>query len=380
MNPSASMVLPVCIIGGGLAGLTSAILLALKGHSVHVVEPYKYPRHKVCGEYLSAEAVRVFEKQLGIRLEDLGGKPLDRLWVTNAAGKEWKTALPLGGIGISRFTLDYAMYQRAVSLGVTFHFDKVTDIHNDHSGYTLQLQKNTSLLASFVIGAFGKQSVLEKVMDREVPLADKGWIGGKAHFDSDEISKGEVGLHHFTGGYAGISETESGSVNLCFLMRLRDIKKDKKESFYFDILKENPVLRNFLDRSKCLFPQPLYISRFTFVPRPLYWKGIPLVGDAGALIHPLCGNGMAIAIHSAVLAVKALEEVCNHRIKPEFFTKHYEYSWKQTFSRRFYTGNLLQKALMNHTSHRMLFPFLQAFPKFGKKMIQRTHGTEIPCG
>ena len=98
----------VIVVGGGLAGLTAAIHLKLKGHEVLLFEKSPYPRHKVCGEYISRE-VAPYLKSLGISLQD--APVLKRLRWSTLNGKSLTIQLPLGGLGISRYTLDDRLYK-----------------------------------------------------------------------------------------------------------------------------------------------------------------------------------------------------------------------------------------------------------------------------
>src|SRR5688572_29781065 len=109
----------VIIIGGGLAGLSSAILLAKNGINVTLIEKKKYPFHRVCGEYISNEALP-FLTTLGVDIDAMNVARIDHFQLTSPSGKMLKARLDLGGFGISRFALDYALYQQALQCGVKF--------------------------------------------------------------------------------------------------------------------------------------------------------------------------------------------------------------------------------------------------------------------
>ena len=106
----------VIIIGGGLAGLTSAIHLSKFGLKVIVIEKSDYPQHKVCGEYISNE-VLPYLAWLNINIEDLSPSHISNFQFTSVNGKQLNTKLPLGGFGISRYTLDEFLYQKAIQNG-----------------------------------------------------------------------------------------------------------------------------------------------------------------------------------------------------------------------------------------------------------------------
>ena len=106
----------VVVIGGGLAGLVAAIHMAKNGMQVTIIEKNDFPKHKVCGEYISNE-VLPYLKSLQIDIDSLQPKAIDQLIFSLKSGKIIATKLPLGGLGISRFALDFYLYQYAISLG-----------------------------------------------------------------------------------------------------------------------------------------------------------------------------------------------------------------------------------------------------------------------
>ena len=117
----------IVIIGGGLAGLTAAIHLAIEGQEVALFEINPYPHHRVCGEYVSKEIVP-YLKRLGVDLYAYKAIDISQFEISTPKGYLVKTDLPLGGIGISRFAFDELLYKRARELGVTFYFEKVTEV------------------------------------------------------------------------------------------------------------------------------------------------------------------------------------------------------------------------------------------------------------
>ena len=116
------------IIGGGLAGLSNAQFTYQKqGLNVLVIEKNNYPKHKVCGEYISNE-VLPYLKFLDIDVYKLGAKKIDKFQLSTTKSKLIASTLPLGGFGISRFCLDNALANKAIQVGAEILQDSVEDV------------------------------------------------------------------------------------------------------------------------------------------------------------------------------------------------------------------------------------------------------------
>src|SRR5688572_33011074 len=112
----------IAIIGGGLAGLALAIQAAGAGYQVVLFEKERYPFHKVCGEYISFESWN-FLQELGVPLSDMDLPVINRVMISSPNGKYIENRLPLGGFGISRYTLDHMLAKIARREGVVLAED-----------------------------------------------------------------------------------------------------------------------------------------------------------------------------------------------------------------------------------------------------------------
>src|SRR3954470_24430092 len=118
----------VAIIGGGLGGLSLAIQFADENYRVVLFEKENYPFHKVCGEYISFES-RDFLQRLGLDLQSLNLPVIKTLQLSDIKGSTYSFDLPLGGFGISRFSLDFSLYKIAQAKGVhVFTNSKVNNV------------------------------------------------------------------------------------------------------------------------------------------------------------------------------------------------------------------------------------------------------------
>lgn len=368
----------VVIIGGGLAGLTAALDLAQKGKQVLVIEKNQYPNHKVCGEYVSNE-VKPYLEQLGLELGNLGLPEIDTLQISTQSGKLIEVGLPLGGFGISRYTFDHKLYLLAKKKGVDFLFDTVVDIQFVGDEFFITLSSKEKISSKVVLGAFGKRSNLDVKLNRSFIQQKSPWLGIKSHYRNNGHPSNVVALHNFPGGYGGLSQTETGDLNFCCLVKYKSFKKEGNiASFNQTVVSQNPILKDFLANTEAKFEKPLSIAQISFEKKKMVENHILMCGDTAGLIHPLCGNGMAMAIHSAKLAA---EQVVMFLEKPNFtrkdMEKEYQMLWEKNFGKRLWMGRRLQD-LMLHTKWFNLGMHTVANSKIVlRELIRNTHGNPI---
>jgi flavin-dependent dehydrogenase len=367
----------VCIIGGGLAGLISAIHLAKHDIKVVLLEKHQYPRHKVCGEYVSNE-VLPYLNSLGINVFEHGAKKISKLKLSHQSGKTLEQQLPLGGFGISRFTLDQLLADKALKSNIRIIHDEVLDVEFKNDAFQI-IAKEEQIHADFVIGAQGKRSGLDKSLDRQFIQQKTPWIGIKAHYKTKEFNENLVELHNFQGGYCGLSMVENGHINLCYLVHQNAFKSYKSiEKFNEFGLTKNPHLKQFLAQSEPVFEKHLSISQISFQNKPSVKDHILYAGDAAGLIHPLCGNGMAMAIHSAKLVsdeiIKYYNKTHQDRISVE---NAYQQEWQKHFKKRLLFGKGIQSILLKPNLSSTLINLLSGSSLLLQQLIKQTHGKPI---
>ncbi len=364
------------IIGGGLAGLTSAIHLAREGYNLLLLERYPYPHHKVCGEYVSNEIVPYLES-LNVTLPKTVA--IDTLQLSTKQGKLLQTKLPLGGFGISRYAFDNSLYKRVISLGVSVKFESVKNVTFLNDVFYVDTENENRYSAIVTIGAYGKRSGLDKQLDRNFINKKAPWIGVKAHYDLQEFPDNLVALHNFEGGYGGLSKIESGAVNFCYLASYKSFQTEKNiEKFNSKVVAGNKFLNHFLRNAKPLFDEPMSIAQVSFERKQAIEKHMLMCGDTAGLIHPLCGNGMAMAIHSAKLASERIDTFFkNSDYTRAQMESDYNKEWQNTFRRRLQTGRVLQSLLLNEGASNMLMGTIAKSPGLIRSLIKRTHGKPI---
>ena len=366
----------VLIIGGGLAGLTSAIHLSQKGLKVILIEKSDYPRHKVCGEYISNE-ILPYLLWLGADVSKLNPTNITQFEFTTNTGKVATAKLPLGGFGISRYALDHFLYQKALENNCTIIKETVTNVSFDNDVFTV-ITPNKILTAKIVLGAFGKRSNIDQVLDRDFIHKKSPWLAVKAHYSGD-LDNDLVALHNFNGGYCGVSKVENNIINICYLADYATFKQYKNiEDYQQNVLYKNKHLKAIFENSTLLFDKPITISQISFDKKQPVENHILMIGDTAGLIHPLCGNGMAMAIHSAKIASElVLDYYSNNPISRESLEKKYTKEWNIHFGKRIYMGRILAQILTNKTVTNALVSLVASFPGIMPSIIKQTHGKTI---
>lgn len=370
----------VIIIGGGLAGLTAAIHLAMEGQSVCVFEKEAYPHHKVCGEYISNEIMPYLD-HLGVSLDAIGAKTINTLELSTVKGNSVRLALPLGGKGISRYAFDHLLFERAKGLGVTFIFQAVRSVSYKEEMFKLGSSDKGWYTAKAVIGAYGKRDLLDKQLDRPFIQKKSTWLGVKCHYVYDDFPEDEVALHNFTGGYGGLSKTETNVVNFCYLASYDTFKRYKNiNQFNKEVVSQNPFLGAFLKKATPVFETPMTIAQISFDKKEVVENHLLMCGDAAGLIHPLCGNGMAMAIHSAKIASELLIRYLQggEYNRPQL-EQAYRTQWNIAFASRLRTGKYLQSLLLSESFSKVAMSTVAKSSWLLQKLITQTHGKPIVC-
>ena len=367
----------VLIIGGGLAGLTSAIHLSKFGLKVLLIEKNEYPKHKVCGEYISNEVLHYFQ-WLGLDISDLKPSFISKMEFSTSKGKIISADLPLGGFGISRYELDNYLYQKATANGCQIIQETVTDIQFIENEFRVFTSNTIELKSKIVIGAFGKRSNIDQKLNRDFIQKKSPWLAVKAHYSGD-FPDDLVGLHNFNGGYCGVSKVENNKINICYLADYETFKQYKNiDEFQSKVICKNPHLNTIFENCTLLFEKPITISQISFERKDVVENHVLMIGDTAGSIHPFCGNGMAMAIHGAKivsdLIIDFMENKTSSRKKLE---EKYVLEWNKNFKNRLATGRFLSKILQNEKLASFGMQLLFIFPFLLPKIIKKTHGKPI---
>ena len=367
----------VIIIGGGLAGLCSAIHLSKFGTKVLLVEKNEYPKHKVCGEYISNEVLPYLE-YLGINPFDFGAVKIENFQLSTTKNKIISAKLPLGGFGISRYQLDFVLSEKAKEKGVLILQASVVDVDFQNNIFTVETKENNSFQTKICIGAFGKRSLLDVKMERDFIKKKSPYLGVKIHVKGN-FPTDLVALHNFKGGYCGVSKIEKSTINLCYITNYRAFQKYKNiDDFQENVVFKNQFLKEIFKNTVPIFEKPISISQISFETKKPVDNHMIMCGDSAGMIHPLCGNGMSMAIQSAQIASKLILNYCKGEIETrKELEKRYISEWNKEFKWRLKAGHFIAMLFRNDKTASVLLAILKRIPFLLPVIIKQTHGKSI---
>ncbi|CAH1191574.1 hypothetical protein PAECIP111891_00031 [Paenibacillus allorhizoplanae] len=297
------------VIGAGIAGSVMAKSLADHGWDTVLFDRKTFPRHKVCGEFLSPESLAMLKK-LGLREAVAALKPsaIKRTSLILSRGKPLEIALPGIAWGISRYQLDATLHQAALRAGVQLQTETtVMSVKPGEQGYLITT-KQRGVVHEYqvraVIAACGATAVsgLQSQTPRDAISIKGAHLGVKSHYTGLNMD-GVVELYFFEGGYLGLSPIEDGFVNVAALLEREAFLKTDKSILG---LIEAACARHSKLSDRLSSAQPVAGTQAAVAPvqltrKPLAWDMFPRLGDAAMMLPPLCGDGMSMALRSVML-------------------------------------------------------------------------------
>ncbi len=363
----------VLIAGGGLTGLVVANLLARAEIDCTVIEKKQYPFHRVCGEYISNETMP-FLKSVGLFPSAFEPPQINHFQITSVNGKSAALSLDLGGFGISRFSFDQFLYEKAKSVGVDFILNtEVDSIRFGGLGFEVVTLGKT-FQADVVVGAFGKRSKLDVFLNRDFIHQRSPYLGVKYHIRTTHPHD-LIALHNFEQGYCGISNIEDGKSCLCYLSHRSNLKRfGNIKSMEEEVLYKNPFLKSLFLHSEFLFDRPETINEISFETKNPVEGHVMMGGDAAGMITPLCGNGMALAIHSAKILSALITDFCQAKISRDAMEKTYTHQWNLLFAKRLRAGRQIQNLFGGAWASNFAVNLARYCKPVANFLVSKTHG------
>ncbi len=346
------------IAGAGPAGSACAITAARAGSRVLLLEKDRFPRQKVCGEFVSPES-----------LDLLGGllRPdaLDLHTAVNSArifvdGKCLSLPVRPAAQSIPRFELDARLFESAKRAGAVAREDvTIHAVGREQDRFQVETSAG-QFTARAVVNATGRWS---KLTQFEVPGKEK-WLGLKAHF-TESSPPSSVDLYFFDGGYCGVTPVDNRTVNACAMVQA-NVARSLDEVF-----SRSPEL----ERRSASW-KPLFAAVST---SPLYFReaetesgGMLLAGDSAAFIDPFAGDGISLALQSGTLAATVLIPFIQGQCSLAQAHQQYREAYKKRFSPAFRNAARLRNAFAAPKLVRSAALAFARIPGVGRILVQGT--------
>jgi menaquinone-9 beta-reductase len=348
---------PITIAGGGLAGLTLGIGLRQRGVPVMLLEAGHYPRHRVCGEFISGRGQETLAR-LGLRdlLEQAGAVDADTAAFFSATRTTGPRPLPARAICLSRFTLDTALANEFQKLGGELR----VGVHASACPYRLKPE----LQPEGVVCATGRHAQAEENGAR--------WFGLKAHARNVPLAA-DLEMHVSPRGYVGLCRVNGGVVNVCGLFRRRagesDQPPDRVELLRGptgSLLHQRLAAADFDENSFCA------VAGLSLRPHQAAARAECCIGDAITMIPPVTGNGMSMAFESAELAIEPLAAWSRGEISWPETQSQIARGCDMAFARRLTWARWLQRFLLTPSLQNGLVMFAARSDWFWRMAFEKT--------
>ncbi len=379
-NPQSA----IAIVGAGPAGVSLACRLAMQNFEVVLVEREQFPRHKLCGEFVSPECLEHF-RDLGVLSEmfSIGGDRISetRFYAPNGKSVNVPSRWFIGetsALSISRAEMDLRLLEKAKSLGVkVLEETQVVGLLFEKDAVCGVKAKNKNgevfeIAADLTIDATGRANVLGKLAEKvrrgesekgrkreksqisnlrfqtkdqksKIKNQKSKLVGFKTHLENVNLEKGRCEIYFFRGGYGGLSFVENGLANHCFLIKSEVVKEfnSNAESIVENVIFENVRARETMENAKPVFDW-LAVSVDGFGIKNLNpAKNLFAVGDAAAFIDPFTGSGMLMALQSAEILANIIAE---NFFAPERISEKYKVFHREKFQNRLRVCGIIRRA------------------------------------
>jgi len=361
----------LAIIGGGPAGAAAAITAGRAGARVLLIERGRFPRHKVCGEFVSAESLALLRGLLDSAesplFQDVPSIARARIFVDD---RVIATEVAPAAASIARYDLDSALWEAAIGAQVEARESlAVQRIEGD--GPFRITSTGGNFEARVVINSTGRWSNLGAALAPPGKAGAK-WLGLKAHF-TEVNPPASVDLYFFEGGYCGVqpvrlrqSESAEGRVNACAMVR------SEIGGTLAEVFAQHPELAR-RSRAWRQLSEPVSTSPLIFrEPEPTRGNML-LAGDAAGFVDPFVGDGISLALRSGALAAACLGAFFRGEASLDLCANRYRELYTRQLGPVFRNSAKIRHALALPRVLRVpMVSLLQRFPAAASFMVRKT--------
>lgn len=326
----------VAIVGAGPAGSSAAIRLALAGKRVVLVEKEKFPRHKLCGEFISPECRDHFD-ELGVHaaMREAGGVEIARTMFYSRGGKAVEVpSQDLSGsgsvhkyaLGLSRSEMDLRLLTRAAQVGVdVLEETSIIDLLRENDAVVGVRTRERNIRARVTLDGSGRTRFLARRAGSGDSINKAQFVAFKTHVSGCGVREDTCEIFSYRRGYGGSNRVENGLHNICFIAAAADVKQlgSDPERTLREIVCTNK-------RAAQVFKEVNFVGEWHAVGIERYGRrelapflGLLTIGDSAAFIDPFTGSGMLMALESAKVAVDAITRTDDLSVLAEYYMRQY---------------------------------------------------------
>ena len=349
----------VVVIGGGPAGCAMALDLNRRGYDVALCDQAKFPRDKVCGEFISPGADPILE-WLGVlaSIEALAPKRLKGVAISSYESAELEIDYPVStetglrpsSLSVPRYQLDALFLKQVQNAGVkVFEQHKVTDFIFDDDcvagvhGWD-ENKTSFSLQAKLVVDAGGRNAVSLRKFN--LKQEGNGKIAFSAHWQGVRLPDDYCYMHVSRPGYTGISSVGNERANVVLVVDRSDLGGEKAETLYHNVLMSNCRRCEMLQGAERVEPVRS-VESLAFAVKPVPCGGLVLVGDAMGFIDPFTGEGIYLSLRSSQIAGEVIHAGFQNSNFSRKFLSVYNARRQEEFGDKFLLSRVLQWLIYN---------------------------------
>jgi flavin-dependent dehydrogenase len=378
---SNSDTLDLAIIGGGPAGTAAALEGGRLGLRTAIWERDRFPRDKVCGEFISPAALPLLQSEIPGAVAR--GAEILRAEFVSDKGVSRTFRLPRPALGLSRRVLDRALWKRCETSGIEVHegvsvrsAQKLGSRDRQAASWEIETLAGNVRKARALIVACGRwwtvRGLLSPTRQLEPPRPGE-WVGVKAHF-AGVRPRGNVEMYFFHGGYCGLAPVEGDACNVCCLVHREQVRQCRAKAMHdfaawlvqvSQLAALENRLRGAEQVSAVVTTAPVHLSR-----RRTKQDGALMVGDASGFLDPFTGEGISMALHSGRLAAQAVAMTSFEGFNSERAAEIYCQSLEEAVSRSYTIAALARGLLQGPAWLRGLVT--TPLPWIGKRLVRET--------
>jgi len=342
--------LPITIVGGGLAGLALGIALRQRDVPVTICEAGRYPRHRVCGEFICGSGLEVL-RELGLHQKFIAAGAVEaRSAAFHSARRSYPSkTLPCPALCLSRHVMD----------------ELLANVYRHLGGQLRERERVTTT---------DPRPGLVRATGRRIDVSQSKvkWIGLKAHA-RHALLVADLEMHFVPDGYVGLCRLGGGEVNVCGLFAVPGPLPQLAERWP-EFLRgpAGSVLRSQLGKAEFVADSFCAVSGLDLRPASVMETRECCVGDALTMIPPVTGNGMSMAFESAAWAAESLAAYSRG-----------DMAWNEArfaigrrcaagFGRRLHWASLVQQMLMDRRGREVVLALANRFDWLWRAIFNRT--------